>query len=295
MFTFFATMESTKPQPRDWTWEQFVENVMNGHKVIPVAQKEYVWHFNACTYKTGSTRKRENIETVNALVLDFDDNMEFTKALGAYHAFQKLEFVAFTSFNHQHAKSESDRPRDKFRIVIPFTKPCPLAVYEEITSHLRDKIAYGVADPCVTNPNQIFTYVYCPDETKELASVRHVSQEYPNASVTYLDSETMPRVAKESYLAGSDGQQFSKADHYLPADHIFKTSQGDIRFRDVSKRISKVYCPHHADKSPGSFLNKAGKTIYHHCNKCGTTKLSGKVILQTMKKCSSRGVSNTFR
>jgi hypothetical protein len=267
MFTFFSTMESTKPSARDWTWMDFVNDVMSGHKIVPPETKPYCWHFNASTYKKGGRRVGSDIETVNAIILDFDDYVEWQTTIAAFAAFRKLEFVAYTSFNHQRSKGESDRARDKFRIVFPFKTSCTVKEYQEISDYLLTEFA-PKADRCLGNPNQIFTYVYCAEENAEQANLFYNEGEW-------LDWRTLPRTeAQPAYVPGVSFSTPSKADHYLPADHIFQLGKGLIRFGDVKSRIGRVYCPHHPDKSPGSFLNKTKNTIYHHCSKCGTTKIA---------------------
>jgi hypothetical protein len=263
MFTFFNTQESTKPQARDWVWTDFVADVMAGHKVMQVNQKPYTWHFNASTYKKGGRRQAQDIEFVNAVILDYDDYVQFKQTIALYEHLKHLEFVAYTSFNHQRAKDETDHPRDKFRIIFPFKNPCPASVYKEIAEYLQTTFA-PKADRCVGNPNQIYTYVACPPETEDLAETH-----YSNGD--FLDWETMPRVKQIVSIGGM--YPVKEPDHLLPADHVFKLRKGSIRFGDVDKHVQGVYCPHHEDKSPGGFLNKKGKTIYHVCSKCGTTKI----------------------
>jgi hypothetical protein len=263
MFTFFSTLTSNKPQSMDWEWKDFVEQIQKGHTVVPPAQKDFGFHFNAAVYREGGLRKTEDCTALSALILDYDENVSIEDALLRFIVNEKLEFVLYTSFNHQREKTPGYIKRDKFRVVIPFTTDCPKDEWELI-KHNLDTFSPGV-DPASKKINQIYTYAYCAEDNKDLARVIYNPGEK-------LDWTKWEKLKEETFAPGTT-YKGKKADHYLPADYVFRLEKGTIRFGNVDKHISKVYCPHHVDKSPGTFLDKKGRTIYHVCNKCGTTKI----------------------
>ena len=57
----------------------------------------------------------------------------------------------------------------------------------------------------------------------------------------------------------------------LHPDDVLVTKKGNLRVGDIDRMITGVFCPFHADKSPGEFVNKSEKgNIYLSCHKCGT-------------------------
>jgi len=72
----------------------------------------------------------------------------------------------------------------------------------------------------------------------------------------------------------------STPNNEVDEDFIFETKKGSFRFGDVDARITAVLCPFHKETSPyGTFLNSIGKSTYHVCRKCGTTKIKQSIVV----------------
>lgn len=111
------------------------------------------------TYRPGSTRGKENVEQVHALVLDIDHNDLPIELLGG------LEYVAHTTFSHT-----EDDPR--WRVVLPLTHPVEGEDWPEFW--LRANAYFGgCVDPQTKDRSRIFYLPSCRPGAVHNARVHH--------------------------------------------------------------------------------------------------------------------------
>ena len=268
--TFFGFQEAVEPQPRKKLWSEFVSDLKKGHEVIDPARKGWSWQFNLAEFKVGGKRRNKDVTRCHGLVIDYDANVTIEEALDIFGSKHGYEFVLFTSFNHQRKKTPDDYKKDKFRVVLPFKEPMPGSKYASYGKYLTEGFAPG-CDPRLAVVSQLYTYLYCPQETAHLAKVIHREgtaldwRQWPN-----------PKTGEIATIKTSEqGKSIKRSRLYLePKDTIRTATNQWITVEDIDRHISDVYCPFHADKSPGAFVNKSvGGNIYLHCHKCGTAYL----------------------
>lgn len=89
---------------------------------IQVPTKEQTQMYNLWEFKVNDDeihRCKDDCVALHGLVLDYDNNLSLNNALMQFYGF---ECVIYTTFNHS-------KNKDKFRIVLPFAKPMPIAVF----------------------------------------------------------------------------------------------------------------------------------------------------------------------
>src|SRR4051812_8172644 len=139
----FESKDDNRPIRHDLSWESLSERlcryderqVKDGRAWSPV------------TYRPGTTRGKENVEQVHALVLDIDHNEL------PVHLLNGLEYVAHTTFSHS-----LDDPR--WRVVLPLTRAVE---GEDWPSFWLRANAYfgGCVDPQTKDRSRIFFLPSC--------------------------------------------------------------------------------------------------------------------------------------
>jgi hypothetical protein len=255
-FTLFKSQFAMDPIHRGpWEWEQIVKYF----KTFKVGEfnKANEPHFNGMKFREGGRRNNEGVEYASILVLDYDDGMALEDAK---QHFKKYQHLGYTSYNHLFDKHNDGNIVEKFRILLPLARPIEFDKWQQIRHNIVDWFAPGV-DPSCIRPHQPFAIPMCrPNSPHEF---------WTNDGELLDISDWSVAKSSGSFFVQADAT--FKSDKKLKPDDILETKGGNIRVGDVTKRISGVRCPFHADKEPGEFINKSDKgNIYLHCHKCGT-------------------------
>lgn len=272
------------------SWKNFVGFLTSGHEVVE--NKGDAKLFNAVKYKsvdqipehsehlyqevqTGATYARRrliNIESVNLLILDYDDSISIDEAK---ERFKEYEYVCYSSFRHLY-----DDKTHKFRFIIPLTKPIPAWItynehgvavdggeWYQIRSELESFA--GPCDPASFNPNQIYEMPCVP-----ISRIEKSFSEYNKGK--YLNWELFERIPFLKYDTDQSIKHgtsiVESSDEYLSPDYVVQTKKGEIRLGDVTGKINGVLCPSptHNDRNPTEFVKKVESTgnIFIYCSKC---------------------------
>jgi hypothetical protein len=269
VISWFGFQEAVQAQPEQKLWSEFVAEMQSGHEITDPAVKPWTWQFNLTEFKHGGRRRNSDARMSYGLVIDYDENVTIAEALGRFGKQLGLEFVLFTSFNHQRKKSADDYQRDKFRVVLPFKEPMPAKSYAQYGPHLTEVFAPG-CDKRLAVVSQLYAFLYCPKETQHLAQVIH----HAGSPLDWRDWPVAGKVAKSTSLpkkaAGSP--PLDRSDRWLEPRDLVRTKANQwIAVEEMQGHISDLYCPFHDDKSPGAFAKRMPDgRIFLHCHKCGT-------------------------
>lgn len=139
----FESKDDNKPVRHDLSWPTLAERLCNYDERS--TKDGRAW--SPVTYRPGTTRARDNVEEVHALVLDIDHADLPSDLLNG------LEYVAHTTFSHT-----AEDPR--WRVVLPLTRS---VVAEEWPSFWLRANAYfgGCGDPQTKDRSRIFYLPSC--------------------------------------------------------------------------------------------------------------------------------------
>jgi hypothetical protein len=163
----FESKDDNRPIRFDLSWESLADRLCR-YDERPTKDGR-AW--SPVTYRPGTTRGKDNVEQVHALVLDIDHNELPT------HLLNGLEYVAHTTFSH----SESD-PR--WRVVLPLTRPVE---GEDWPNFWLRANAYfgGCVDPQTKDRSRIFYLPSC------LPGALHETKQHHGL---LLDPSSLPEV-----------------------------------------------------------------------------------------------------
>ena len=125
--SLFNNVQDNHPAFQQMTLQQ-VCDFLTPQSPPVVAKADRKQLYSLAVYKTGTTRKKENVEAMTGIVFDFDNKDadwlpigEITRSLDRRH----LIYFWHTTWSHT-----SNRPR--WRLLIPFVTPCPPEKWETV-------------------------------------------------------------------------------------------------------------------------------------------------------------------
>ena len=155
----FASVKRKKPNRLTFTWTQFSQRLTT-HDVRDDKDGEA---FAPVTFKPGTTRKKENVETVHLFVLDFDDGFAPDDFCATWRE-RGLAFAVCST--HSHAP---DFPR--FRAVFPFAAPVDAKHWETAYAKLAAALGGGAVDESCKDASRVYYFPSCPPEYRNDAFV----------------------------------------------------------------------------------------------------------------------------
>lgn len=256
-FTKFTTLYESEPLRQRTTWTDMVDWLSTFKICDDASKKNLEMLFSGAEWKKGvHQRKKDDVETVHLLVLDFDGDMLLEDAKKLYNQY---EYVLYTSYNHQREK-DGKPACDKFRMVFPLATPVCAKLWNRINNYVLE-FAPGVDEACKKIAQ---TY------TRPVVRTGQVGLFHHNKG-TILDITGWPQIDDSKINFVGSANPINRSEHKLFADDTLETKGGMIRVGDITKHITGVKCPFHGDTKPGEFasMSKAGN-IFLHCRKCGT-------------------------
>jgi hypothetical protein len=251
-----------KPFPIEWI--EVIELFQREHSQSESKTDSVL--FNTVEYHSQDTavlRRKKNIKSIQAIVLDYDGGCTLTEIQSKLEAY---EYLGYTSYSH------GIDGLDKFRIILPVTKPISYHYdkresgdWPQIVPAL--KVFFDGCDPASFRAGQIFAIPQVHPTRLHLAQVWH------NKGKPF-DWEPLDRNIENSSVHGDCVQPSTSLDpvtNKLFPDTVLQSRHGAIIVGEVSQRISGVLCLFHDDKKPTEFLNVSDNGhIFLHCHKCGT-------------------------
>jgi len=141
--TRFSGVKDTTPVANTGAWPELVALLQ--HHDERATKDGPGWA--PATYREGATRSNAGVEALTALVLDIDHGTPHWGLFGG------LEHVAYTTFRHS-----DDDPR--WRVVVPFSQPCPVDGWEEVWLRATHALAPEVDGSC-KDPGRFFYLPSC--------------------------------------------------------------------------------------------------------------------------------------
>jgi hypothetical protein len=127
--TFFESLENVRPQLREMSW-QSVCNYFTPHCPPVFNQEERKLNgrrFSFNIYKSGTTRKKDNVSLMTGLVLDFDNKDEFVPIADVLMRVQRHNLI------HLWYSTWSDTPTlPRWRLIIPFLTPISVSEWKPL-------------------------------------------------------------------------------------------------------------------------------------------------------------------
>jgi hypothetical protein len=175
-------------------------------------------------------KKKKNVEEVYFLTLDFDKGDPTLEQFKGNWKQTQFSWFLHTTVNHQ--KSVSDEgidieARDKFRVIVPFSKPIQLKELEKMKDYWKEK--FPSIDPSSFDGNRYFKMN--PNAITHLRDYIDIE-----GNVEFLNPDDILSRLKRKSRSKSNDQEFSKNDEVI-------LEGGDkIIINDVGEN-TKIFCP----------------------------------------------------
>jgi hypothetical protein len=186
--------------------------------------------------ETGEVRRvGENIAAYHGIVLDYDGGPTVGEIR---ELFEGLEHCGYTSWSHR------SKPGDRFRVVVPFDRPCPRAEWERRRAAIRECFYFGHEslrpDSGSLALGRIFYLPSCPPERRDDAEAWHERGErfrWDVLDVT-LEHVPVPPVPAARRIATGHGRVLFET---FDMPRFFKDE--GLWVRQVSEDKHDVMCP----------------------------------------------------
>lgn len=140
--SYFRNVKDNKPKPKALDWPDLA-HALTRHKFRDTKDGA-LW--SPTSYKNGSTRGKEAVEDLCALVLDFDDGVRPTEFASQWG---RWEYVLHSTFSHS-------RDKPKFRAVFPLQEPVPAEEWSEVYRKLALALGQGHTDPQCKDCSRVY-------------------------------------------------------------------------------------------------------------------------------------------
>lgn len=284
----FQSKEDTRVDPLETSWENIVTFFTSPHDIVEekfdaplfnlvkykdlslVPEYSENWIMDPHTYKSYVRRRQVNVLENDAFIIDYDDSISLDEAK---ERFKDYEYIYYTSHRHLH-----DGKTEKFRFIIPFTKPIPSSKEKDEYGNIINegdwyriadalKTLTGPCDPKSFETNTIYHKPSCPKSRIELSQSGH----HQGIRLDWTQLQRTEFIKKESTFTGHDHKSKINID-YLEPDTIIQTKSGTIKLSDVTGKIEGVLCPNpaHHDTNGSEFARKveSNGNIFVYCKKC---------------------------
>lgn len=255
-----SSLKSTKPKFRTAEFADLAQGfVRNGH--LPRAYKNHsVAYFNLTHLEGG--RKKENIKVITGLVLDSDGDITFDEVQELLTGF---EYLYYTSFSHL-----EDGKTERFKIVLPFDKPCDLKDWDDRAQGARNY--FRGFDFSSLVPTQFQAMPNCPKSRKKYSSIRYFRGErFDWRLIPIVRDEPQPEKSVSAGLTNGVVTEKPTSGRIVDPDTTIHHRNGFIRAGDINGHIRDIFCPVHDDKNPTEFANVNSEGHpYIVCSTCGT-------------------------
>jgi hypothetical protein len=287
-YSIFLRLTDNVVKQRGAPWRKLAD-LLTSHPVV-FEEKQFLPVFNGWRYKTkgdptedygtrkdgkpassfspiGVRRIQQNLIEMSMFILDFDGKMLLSEVQAV---FGQYEYVCYTSFNHQVENIEKQEPAvDKFRVVLPFSKPMPVGKFLELEPAMQYWIGGSgpqIVDPKTFSIGQVFLLPAVREESKPDAAAWRNEGNLLDWLMFEDIKKSMPAESEIQY--GASGSK--PTGNVLMPDDILETANGSVMVRDINRKISRVRCPFHGDSNPSEFAGVTNHGIpFLQCKKCG--------------------------
>jgi len=174
---------------------------------------------------------KKNVEEVYFLTLDFDKGNPTKEKFIEEAKSSEHSWFLHTTVNHQKSVTDENvptNPRDKFRVIVPFSRPVTLDELTNMKEEIKKK--FPTVDPSSFDGNRYFKM----NPNAETYLHNFLNEE---GEIVFLDPTEFITEKKKSGRPKNNENEFSKILEVLLADNKTKVQISEI---DV---ITKIFCP----------------------------------------------------
>jgi hypothetical protein len=186
--SLFDSVTSRTPDQANSSWPDLVSMLTTFDERAEKGGR--LW--SPCSYPNGSTRKKDSVDKVCLLVLDFDGGHAPDDFLSLFEGYQYII--------HSSHSNTSDHP--KWRAVFPLKQPVPGAAWESHYRGLADRFGGGVTDEACKDASRIY---FLPTHPPGENPFFYVGDGEPIDASLFLMPETpKPKPEPRTVAPGSD-------------------------------------------------------------------------------------------
>jgi len=144
IYCLFQNVKDRNPDQREADWQVLKQSLTKFS--VRDTKDGKLW--SPVCYSQGSTRGIKGVESVHALILDFDTGLDYEQFADDWRE-KGLEFVIHTTYSHSHGCP-------KWRAVFPLAYPVPSSDWPSVYKALSLAIGHGMADPSCKDASRIY-------------------------------------------------------------------------------------------------------------------------------------------
>jgi hypothetical protein len=187
--SLFDSVTSRQPDQANSSWPDLVSMLTTFDERAEKGGR--LW--SPCSYPEGSTRKKDSVDKVCLLVLDFDGGHAPDDFLSLFEGYQYII--------HSSHSNSSEHP--KWRAVFPLKQPVPGAAWESHYRGLADRFGGGVTDEACKDASRIY---FLPTHPAGETPFFYVGEGEPIDASLYLmpDEPLKAKPVPKTVAPGSD-------------------------------------------------------------------------------------------
>jgi hypothetical protein len=187
--SLFDSVTSRTPDQANSSWSDLVSMLTSFDERVEKGGR--LW--SPCSYPEGSTRKKDSVDKVCLLVLDFDGGHAPDDFLSLFEGYQYII----------HSSHSNSKDHPKWRAVFPLKQPVPGAAWESHYRGLADRFGGGVTDEACKDASRIY---FLPTHPPEEIPFFYVGNGEPIDASLYLmpDEPLKAKSVPKTVASGSD-------------------------------------------------------------------------------------------
>ena len=294
--SFFYGLRDNVVKQKDYSFSE-LRDMLTNHSVITDEEKASLMCISGWKYKSlddplvdnghdkdgrkikkfspvGVRRISSNLIEMSIFFIDIDGQFPIAEARNRFSAYKH---IGYTSLNHQVANPKDNKPAtDRYRLAIFLKDRMPLNRFRELKPAIKKWLSQNdelICDAVTLSVGQIFLLPVVRAENKNHASAWSNDADL----LDWRIFETLPDAGINTDVVTNNSARSNLPEFALSPDDVLQTSQGEILVKNIDRKISRVKCPFHFDRSPGEFVGVTNNgTPYLQCRKCGRVYMSRK-------------------
>lgn len=227
---FFDHALDNVPKQEIVNWANIVD-CFGGPVPLTAKAKNSCEAFSLVTYRPGTLRAASNVESVNAIVLDFD-HVPKTPFLQLLNTIKSYKLVIYSSYSHSERHIREGTYNG--RIILALTDPIPVAKWASVWAYfvstlptmVRDGKCVSVCDTQCKDPSRLY---FVPGTNDTSAAFNEVIDGHPlNTADLIAHADAMP-VAALSTVERIEADRLSVADLNASIRKLSKSKSEELQ------------------------------------------------------------------